>query len=431
MGIDGIIKNIQDLLIFFVPGFLSLRIKTIYGFQGNHENFSMSIYAFLYSFIIKIIYMGLLFLAKLWFNELITFMPKEIKEIIKPLVFLLLGGFFGIVLAKFSRSDVKRWFGKLINVHYSPEKTPWEAAMSVNTETVHARVYLNNGRVYHGTIGEYTMDPDASKNELVLYDYYTYYVRETTLNTIVDNNPNNPLEPQLIIEKMFLREYPNPCPPLKENKEKVYINAKDVLAIEITPIPATTEPDSIRKEKVGFFSCLKKKLSSYKNQNLQSVLCCLSSILICVSSFILFLISTTAKTPSYKIIGTNGGFLLPLIGIFALGFSVYKKYIISILLSFASFIFFLIESNIIAFYRNLEAIAKTDPSEIHLGTGYYVLVIGTIALFICSVWGIYKESIIPKPSDVVSDLSDSGSKQPETEPIRTEVAPEQDVTISK
>lgn len=366
MGVADFIDSIQKFLFFFVPGFISLRIKKVYGFQKTHEKFTLSVYALLYSFIIQIFYMIILYIAKKFFPYFFVILSPEIKYIIKVLVYLTLGIAFGIFIAKFSKTDIKRWLEKAINPKYSPGKSVWEVALSTKYRAAHVKVFLKNGIIYYGTLGEHTSDPDDTEKELLVYDYVTYtYNKEGWTPIELENNINGSAS--------------------YHDKEKVYINAQEISSIEISP----------KAKKVDYSQ---SQIQLTRKKNLKRILystlfvkifCCLGSLLIGLSSILPYFTIYSDRS----LIEERFGFILLFIALAALISSLYKKYIFTLIMSFLSFVFFMIECDRIAL---LKSITMSFPflrkSPIHYGWGIFMLFVGCLILFLFSVWGIYRES---------------------------------------
>lgn len=218
--IEKLISHIPELLLNVVPGFISIRIKEIYGLKKKHNELGYALYCILYSFIILLIYRIIAVIAgAIWapLGEILN------KETVKSCGCLALAVVLGIILAKAPQSKPGKWFGKKINFLTSPEETVWEKAMK-NPNGAHARVYLNNGMVYYGVLKNYTTDPDDPCKEVLLHDYSVTILRDA--KEASDEN-------DLII-------------PLKKEtlmKDKVLIKRDEIISIEIIPASGNPTPD--------------------------------------------------------------------------------------------------------------------------------------------------------------------------------------------
>ena len=149
--IEKLINHIPEILLYIIPGFISVRMKEIYGLQKRHNELGYALYSILYSFIILLIYRIITVTAGAVWPSLGAFLEKET---VKSCGCLALAVALGILLAKIPQLKPGRWFSKLVNKLSSPEETVWEKAMK-NPNGAYARVYLNNGMVYYGTTAYY------------------------------------------------------------------------------------------------------------------------------------------------------------------------------------------------------------------------------------------------------------------------------------
>ncbi len=388
MGVADFIDSIQKFLLFFVPGFISLRIKKVYGFQKTHEKFTLSVYALFYSFIIQIFYLVLLYFARQFFPFFLAILSPEIKYIIKVLVYLVLGTVFGGFLAKFSRTDIKRWLEKAINSKYSPEKSIWEAALSTKYRAAHVTVFLKNGLIYKGSLGEHTTDPDDTEKELIIYDYTVCTYDEKT-DTLVERA--NKVNSSAGIH----------------DKEKAYINAREISSIEICPKAKKVNPvqNQLARKK-----CLKRIKILLLSPLFLKILCCLGSLLIAFSCILPYFTIYTGRC----LIEERYGPILIFIALVALIFSICEKYILTMIMSISSFVFFIIECNQIALFKSITMINSFfKKSPLHYGIGNFTLFIGCGILFLFSVMGMYRKSVF-------FSRVHSENKEDSTPPTRTE-----------
>ena len=220
--IEKLINHIPEILLYIIPGFISVRMKEIYGLQKRHNELGYALYSILYSFIILLIYRIITVTAGAVWPSLDAFLEKET---VKSCGCLALAVALGILLAKIPQLKPGRWFSKLVNKLSSPEETVWEKAMK-NPNGAYARVYLNNGMVYYGILKNYTTDPDDPCKEILLHDYSVKILRDTKEASA---------ESDLFI----------PFDKQTAKKDKVLIKRDEIISIEI--IPASDKPTPNKK----------------------------------------------------------------------------------------------------------------------------------------------------------------------------------------
>lgn len=216
MDLDKILAFIPDLLLYFIPGFVCLRIKEVYGFQKKHEELSSVIYSILYSFIVLIVFSGL----KAAFPDVRNWFPKEQLENIKRVVFLGLGALIGIVITVIPKWKAWRWLVEHVIPYISSEQSVWEKAMT-NHNGAKAKVYLKNGLVYEGDLGYATGDPDDAEKTVLIYNYKSFI-------RVEDKNGMKKNQIQYIKDSYTTAQK-------EEDKEKVYIRPDEIVSIEIEP----------------------------------------------------------------------------------------------------------------------------------------------------------------------------------------------------
>ena len=167
MDIKDLLEIIPELLLRFIPGYISIKILEKYGLERKKEHFDIIIYSILYSFIIGIIYSIIIFSLEHFCVTISAFLERTT---VKQTVYLVLSVVLGFVLVKVPPT----WLGKFIrgcfNKNISPEPNVWVKAMQ-NTEGAWATVYLENGLIYTGKLIYYTIDPDDERKELLLSNY--------------------------------------------------------------------------------------------------------------------------------------------------------------------------------------------------------------------------------------------------------------------
>lgn len=212
MDLNDLIKIVPELLLMVVPGFISLRIKEKYYLEKKHDSFDSTLYCFLYSFIIGIIYSiivaALSFLTKnnyvaLFFN----------KPIVKQACVLILSVPFGFLLVHTRKTESWHWIEKHFNKSLSPEPSVWIKAMK-NPSGAWATVYLKNGMIYTGQLIHYSTNPDDEEKALLLYKY--------KLSVRNEKDIQSPSEFCLdIVDRSSSEE------------SRVYLNGSDIISVEI------------------------------------------------------------------------------------------------------------------------------------------------------------------------------------------------------
>ena len=211
-----LLQSIPELILYFIPGFICVRLKEIYGFKKVHSKFTATVYSFLYSFLALIIYSVCLYLVKQIWPGFVKSINPELKKILKPCIFLLLGVLLGILITKLPKWGVGRKFEKWINKQYSPEETPWELAMALPYGG-RFKVYLRNNVKYEGFGRSTTSDPGEPRKEILLHSYKKY---ERCANG----------EKWKCLKGKYRETYD------ASEYEMVLIKYEDVYAIEIKPI---------------------------------------------------------------------------------------------------------------------------------------------------------------------------------------------------
>lgn len=216
MDLDKVLQFIPDLLLYFVPGFISLRIKETYGFQKKHEELGAIIYSILYSFIVLIIFTGL----KTMFPFVKNWFPTEHLDNIKRIVFLALGVLVGAIITTVPKM---KWWAKItgkVLPYTSAEQSVWEKAMT-NSHGAKAQIFLKDGKIYEGDLAYATGDPDDQDKAILLFNFTSYTYEE---------NENGKKRNQ---KKYIKRDYA--IRGKEDEMERVYIKSEDILAVEIFP----------------------------------------------------------------------------------------------------------------------------------------------------------------------------------------------------
>ena len=216
MDLDKILAFIPDLLLYFIPGFICLRIKEAYGFQKKHEELGAVIYSILYSFIVLVVFSGL----KAIFPGVRNWFPKDQLENIKRIVFLGLGLAIGIVITVVPKWKAWQWVVEHIIPYISSEQSVWEKAMT-NHNGAKAKVLLKNGLVYEGDLGYATGDPDDEDKTVLIYNYKSFIRKEDEGGKKKDS---------IVYVKDDYKKVQK-----EEDMEKVYIRPDEIVSIEIEP----------------------------------------------------------------------------------------------------------------------------------------------------------------------------------------------------
>lgn len=167
MNIKDLLEIVPELLLLFIPGYISIKISEKYGLEKKKEHFDIIVYSILYSFVIGIIYSIIIFSLEHFCVVISTFLEETI---VKQIVYLVLAVVLGFVLVKVPPTRLGGFIRCCFNKNVSPESNVWIKAMK-NTKGAWATVYLENGLIYTGKLIYYTADPDDEEKELLLSNY--------------------------------------------------------------------------------------------------------------------------------------------------------------------------------------------------------------------------------------------------------------------
>ena len=193
-----LIDTIPSLLLFVVPGYISIHIREKYCLEKKNENFDTLLYSILYSFIIGIVYSLLDVLSPHIFPRIASFLNNSIdlENTVKRLIYLLLAVILGFFLVKIPKTKIGRLGNNLFNKNLSPESSVWLKAME-NSNGAWATVYLENGLIYTGMLINYTSDSNEVEKEIILSNYRLSVRNENDskatdfCTVIVDNTQNS------------------------------------------------------------------------------------------------------------------------------------------------------------------------------------------------------------------------------------------------
>lgn len=167
MNIKDLLEIIPELLLLFIPGYISIKILEKYGLERKKEHFDIIVFSILYSFIIGIIYSIIIFSIEHFCVTISTFLERTT---VKQTVYLVLAVILGFGLVKCPATSFGGWIRDRFNKNISPEASVWIKAMK-NTKGTWVTVYLENGLIYTGKLIYYTIDPDDEGKELLLSNY--------------------------------------------------------------------------------------------------------------------------------------------------------------------------------------------------------------------------------------------------------------------
>ena len=167
MDIKDLLEIVPELLLLFVPGYISIKILEKYGLERKKEHFDIIVYSILYSFIIGIIYAIIIFFLEHSCVTISTFLERTT---VKQTVYLVLAVVLGFILVKVPPTPLGGFIRGCFNKNVSPEPSVWIKAMK-NTKGAWVTVYLENGLIYRGKLIYYTIDPDEERKELLLSNY--------------------------------------------------------------------------------------------------------------------------------------------------------------------------------------------------------------------------------------------------------------------
>ena len=196
-----IVDSIPQILLYIIPGFISVRIKEFWSKEKKHDQFSNTLLCVLYSFVSIIIYKIIRYLANLLWPQLYDIINKETAQIC---ICIVLGIILGVAITKLPKSRLGRLFGQHMDSHHNTESSVWHYTLK-NDHGAWAKVFLRNGMVYLGYLQYYTVDPDEEIQEVALY-HFTVHIRnegkidypDDFLLTIEDENETGEQDKVLI-----------------------------------------------------------------------------------------------------------------------------------------------------------------------------------------------------------------------------------------
>lgn len=208
MDLKDLITIIPELLLYYIPGYISLRIKEKYCPEKRRDEYNSTAQSIIYSFIIGIVFYFIeLITTEVFKSSFFILLDQRFHQLIHLLLAVLLGFF----LVRFSSSRIGTFVLKRFNKTLDPSPSVWIKALK-NEEGAWATVYLRNGLIYIGKMKYYTTDPDDQK--LILLYSYRLCVRDKEEST----------------PERFCQEIKDTT---TDSNSKVLLNYEDIISIEI------------------------------------------------------------------------------------------------------------------------------------------------------------------------------------------------------
>lgn len=167
MDLKDIIVIIPDLLLFIIPGYITIRLHEKYDLQKRIDDFDTILYSILYSFVIGILF-SIISKATCFLFPCCTSFFEE--SVVKQIIYLLLALLMSLLLIKLPKTTIGKVVRGIFNKNLVPYSSVWIKAMQ-NDAGAWATVYLKNGLIYSGKLINYTSDPNESIQELLLTNY--------------------------------------------------------------------------------------------------------------------------------------------------------------------------------------------------------------------------------------------------------------------
>lgn len=180
MNPKDILEIIPHLLMYFIPGYIVLRIKKNNRQEKKHDDKETFIWSIIYSFIISIIsFIGI---------KLFGFLGKEIEhrsildmgEVNEVYVLFnfFIAWIFGYIMSRYSDLKLYKSFRKFLKINHEPYSSLWNYAMR-NPNGAWVRVYLDEYDIgYVGSLISYTCDPDSELREVLLSKYTSFKISD-------------------------------------------------------------------------------------------------------------------------------------------------------------------------------------------------------------------------------------------------------------
>lgn len=209
MEIQFYIELASELLLLFIPGYVTVELREKFRLERKAEKFDIALHSILYSFVIGIVYSVIV--------RIITwpFPAAEnglMQETVKQLMYLVLAVLLGLFLVKIPETRVGKRILRFFNKNLTSEPSVWIKAMK-NEEGAWATVYINNGLIYTGKLINYTTDSNDTDKEILLLNYRVA-VRNETATKAEDFCT-------------ILTDY------TRDSDAKVYLNRSVIVAIEL------------------------------------------------------------------------------------------------------------------------------------------------------------------------------------------------------
>lgn len=175
----SVLQNLNLLLIYVVPGYMAIAVKSLLLPTRKKELYSFFFESVILSYIILGLVEGLrqLYYAAIKNTEL--YQQLNLSSISTGFLLILIGIIFGTIMAIISKSDwLYKIFRKIgVNINHYP--TLWNEKLDKNNEDYKnndfppfVRVYLESERViYDGFVESFTSDPNYEEKEIYLIGY--------------------------------------------------------------------------------------------------------------------------------------------------------------------------------------------------------------------------------------------------------------------
>lgn len=203
---NEIIANISQVLMYIIPGYVTLRIREEYGLKRQHKEYGRVLSCVLYSFLIQLIYEFITQICRkaVLLEQLIV--TINTNETFRVFIYIVISIILGIFLIHFPNTCFCKWIvKKFLNKNVTPTPSVWIDAM-VAPNGAWAIVYLSNGLIYRGQLLKYSSDLDIDK-DILLYNYSLLKAKHGEFQVVYDFST--------------------------QNKYRVYLSYRDIVSIEI------------------------------------------------------------------------------------------------------------------------------------------------------------------------------------------------------
>jgi len=186
LDISGFFSDIQSIILYIVPGYMSISVKRHYRQEFNHEEKHLYLLSITYSFVFKMLVDT--------FVEVYNKVSPEGNKIELTIqmyiaIILLLALLWSYIITCSPDWKISDWIRKSIfKTNTEPFATVWNKSMR-SQEGTWARVYLNEkDMLYVGQLLDYTANPNIEKREIRLRCFSSY---KLSSNELIENHENN------------------------------------------------------------------------------------------------------------------------------------------------------------------------------------------------------------------------------------------------